>query len=122
MIDCRFLPRPNPAVLAAAAFLLAAADSPSDLVTIKDARSTAAEWTQVNRLAAAGRLSHIYVDAMRDEARRNLSSALAGLTDPNSPAAHELRALTRLPANADAGLIEPHVRRLLAIENELEDR
>jgi hypothetical protein len=122
VIDRHYMSRPKLATLVAAAFLLAAADSPKDLITIKDARSTAAEWSQVNRLAALGRLSHVYVETMRDEARGQLATALASLTDPNGRAASELKALARLPADADAGLVDLHVRRLLAVEHDLENR
>ncbi len=122
MIDRRRLLRPNLAILAAAAFLLSAADSPKDLATVKNARSIAAEWAQINRIATSGRLSHTYVEAMRDEARSQLAAALGALTDPNGPAAVELGALARLPADADSALLDGHVRRLLAIEHGLEDR
>jgi hypothetical protein len=116
-------PVPSPLrlfALAVSALLLGGADSPRDLTTIKDARSTAAEWAAVNRLAAAGRLSGTYVGAMRSEARRQLESARKTLSDPNGPAARELGALTRLPDDADPALLDLHARRLLAIEDGLE--
>ena len=53
------------------AFLLVAAcdPAPSDFSTVEQARSTAAEWAQVNELAAQGKLTSTYAATMRAEAR-----------------------------------------------------
>jgi hypothetical protein len=111
--------------LAAAFLLLGAADAPAsraDLVTIKEARSIAAEWALVNRLAADGRLRRAYVRAMREEAIGQLESALKAMKDKDSAAAAEIGALAHLSPNASAGLLYAHARRLQSMEDALEVR
>jgi hypothetical protein len=110
-------------MLAGAALLLGAAGppaSPKDLATIKEARSLAAEWAVVNRLAAAGGLSDTYVRAMREEAASQLETALGSMTDRRGAAAAEIAALTHLPPDAPAALLLAHARRLQAMEAVLE--
>jgi len=112
-------------LLAAAAFLIAASgpgERSKDLQTVKEARSVAAEWALTNRLAAAGRVTPTYAEAMARQAKRQLASALKTVSDPQGPAAHELARLTRLPANASPDVLARSARRLLAIEAGLEDR
>jgi hypothetical protein len=113
-------------VLTAAALLLlgcaGSGDSRKDLVTIKEARSLAAEWALVNRLAASGRLRPAYVRTMREEAIGQLETALASLADKEGEGAREIGALAHMPPDTSAGLLYAHARRLQALEDRLEAR
>ena len=92
----------------------------ADLQYISEARSCAAEWALVNQEAAQGKLTHIYVDAMRKSLRQQIAIAKGALTVPDSAYAAEMAALLATPPDAAPAQLRSHVDRLKQIEDGLE--
>ncbi|MDB5710231.1 MAG: hypothetical protein JWL96_2301 [Sphingomonas bacterium] len=110
------------AVAAVIAFLVGAAappDTASDLPGIKAARSIVAEWALINRAAAQHRLTPVYAEQMRREARAQLADQRRAMADPRSPASVEIARLLALPPSSDAATLDRGVARLLQIEKQL---
>jgi hypothetical protein len=92
----------------------------ADLQYVKEARSLAAEWALVNEQAKQGNLTATYVDSMHQWLHRNLQSAAASLTTPNSPYGNEMKALLAEAPDASPGRLRMHATRLKQIEKRLE--
>ena len=100
--------------------MLAGCDAASsEYPTVTEARSAAAEWAKVNKLASEQRVTANYTRTMREEARRQLSKAASSFSDPRSPQSDEVRALIALPDAAAPREIGRHVDALKEIENRL---
>jgi hypothetical protein len=103
-----------------ACLLLAACDpAPSQLTTVKEARSAAAEWAKVNELAAQHKVTATYAATMRDEARSQLAKAAAALPSSQSGEAQIIDRLLALPADAPATALAEHAAKLKQVEDRL---
>ena len=92
----------------------------ADLQYIGQARSSAAEWTMVNKQARLGHLTHPYAESMRRALRSQIESARSALSVPGSPYDREMDALLALPDEASPQQLRGHAERLKQIEDELE--
>jgi hypothetical protein len=103
-----------------ACLLLAACDpAPSELTTIKEARSSAAEWAKVNELAAQHKVTATYAATMRDEARSQLTKAAAALPSSQSEVAQIIERVLALPPDAPATALAEHAAKLKQLEDRL---
>ena len=105
---------------AMASLALTLASCGSELPTIKEARSVAAEWALVNQQATAGNANRVYVEEMRSSTSEQLTSLKDKLSDPDSREANALDALLALPPDASPDTIGKQVDRLDRIEKRLE--
>ena len=106
-----------------AAFLLlsgCSAGPQTDLQYIKQARSIAAEWAEVNGQASRGKLTATYVGSMHKWLRDGAQTAAKSLTQPNSAYGKEMRALLAEPPDAAPDALRSHAHRLKQIESDLE--
>ena len=92
----------------------------SDLPSIKQARSAAAEWALVNEQALHGRLNPIYVDQMRAAAHEELIAALPGLSDPTSRQASIVARLLVEPPESPPARLRAYSDDLKSVETGLE--
>jgi hypothetical protein len=91
-------PRPLIGALSLLQFCLACAPESKELLAVKSARSIVSEWELVNREAAAGRLTRVYVDGMRGEATSQLRSQARASSSMVTPAALEIAKYRAVPA------------------------
>jgi hypothetical protein len=92
----------------------------SDLPTIGEARSLAAEWALVNEQALKDHVTSTYAEMMRARLREALQTQVKTLTKPDSDYGHEIRATVALPADTSPASLRAHVRALKQIEDKLE--
>jgi hypothetical protein len=92
----------------------------TDLPTIGQARSLAAEWALVNEQADKGHLTSAYTRTMRASVRDQLQSSLKSLTEPKSQYGSEIEALLREPGDASPRELRAHAGRLMKAEKLLE--
>jgi hypothetical protein len=104
------------ALLILSALAACASGEDARLAAMKDARSVLAEWSAVEREAAAGRVTGSYADAMRRKARETLAAdrkaigdsalfaRIAPLLDARPPAADSLAAAGKAMEQAEARL------------------
>lgn len=107
----------------AALLILAGCSSQKDkeLEAVKGARSVAAEWAAMERLAADGKLTPVYASVFRDMAKDQLRSARTSLRPPNLPATRTIDGIQAAPAPSAQGL-EAAGRALEQAEGPLEAR
>lgn len=92
----------------------------TDLPSIAEARSLAAEWALVNQLALEGKLTRSFTQTMRANVREELKSAASSLTEPRSAYGAEIEELLKQPDDAPPARIRTSAARLKQIEAELE--
>lgn len=92
----------------------------SDLPSISQARSLAAEWALINELAANGRLTHVYIATMHKQLREQLQTAASSLRQPDSRYGEEIHAVLSQPDDAPPDELRVHVDQLKQIEDALE--
>jgi hypothetical protein len=92
----------------------------ADLPAIGEARSLAAEWALVNDQAAQGKLTDVYVAAMRSSLKQQADSAASAVTAPDSAYAREMRAIAAEPLDAPPDRLRARSDRLKRIEDQLE--
>lgn len=92
----------------------------TDLQYIAEARSLAAEWALVNQQAAEGKLTGVYVAAMRASLEEQADAAAKALTRPDAQYAHEMRALAAEAPDAAPAELRARSDRLKQIEDQLE--
>lgn len=92
----------------------------TDLPSISNARSLAAEWALVNEQAAKGHLTAAFVATMHRSVRQQLQTAAKSLTQPQAPYAREIAALLREPDGAAPADLRMHANQLKQIEDSLE--
>jgi hypothetical protein len=103
------------------ALLAACSKGPqADLQYIAQARSLAAEWALVNDQAAQGKLTDVYVAAMRSSLKQQADSAASAVTAPDSAYAREMRAIAAEPLDAPPDRLRARSDRLKRIEDQLE--
>ncbi|MEO7366014.1 MAG: hypothetical protein ABIW03_06820, partial [Sphingomicrobium sp.] len=78
------------------------------------------EWALVNEQAARGHLTAAYVKTMREEARDEITTAAAGLSQPNSAYARQIRGLAAEPDDASPEQLRARAEALKQIEDNLE--
>jgi hypothetical protein len=98
---------------------LACAPESKELLAVKSARSIVSEWELVNREAAAGRLTRVYVDGMRGEATSQLRSQARASSSMVTPAALEIAQVSRLAGDTSPEMLHHALLRLRTIENQL---
>ena len=89
-----------------------------ELIALKSAHSIVAEWAEVARLRADGRVTGTYAGEMADDARTQLASARRALRDPNDPAARLIDGLSPTP---DGPRLAAAANGLGALEQSRED-
>ena len=92
----------------------------ADLPSVGEARSLGAEWALVNEEASQGKLTTIYVQAMRKSLREQLETCARSLTQPKSAYGNEIAALLREPDAAAPQQLRAHADKLKQIEDSLE--
>jgi hypothetical protein len=93
---------------------------PADMASIKEARSTAAEWALVNEQASKGRLTATYVQSMRQAVRDELSAVRSSFSVPDAPYARAVDTLLTHPGDVDPATLRATVEQLKGIEDGLE--
>ncbi len=92
----------------------------SDLQYIKQARSIAAEWAEVNQQASHGNLTATYVGSMHEWLRDGAQTSVTSLTEPDSSYGKEMKALLAEPDDAAPAALRAHADSLKQIEDKLE--
>jgi hypothetical protein len=93
--------------------------SEADLPSVGEARSLGAEWALVNEQASEGKLTTIYIQAMRKSLREQLETCARSL-QPKSAYGDEIAALLREPDAAAPQQLRAHADKLKQIEDSLE--
>lgn len=92
----------------------------TDLPSIAEARSLAAEWALVNQLALEGKLTSRFTQTMRANVRQELKSVASSLTEPRSSYGMEIDGLLKQADDAPPARLRSSSRKLKQIEDELE--
>lgn len=92
----------------------------SDLPSIAQARSVAAEWALVNALDAEHRLTPAYVRSMHLAFDQTLAGAIAQLSRPDSPYGIQMKNLRAERPDTAPDRLRLYSSRLKRIEDQLE--
>jgi hypothetical protein len=92
----------------------------ADLQYIQQARSVAAEWALVNQQSRDGKLTATYVSSMHHWLKKQLGSAQAGLSQPQSDYDQVISALASQPDDAAPETLRARSLKLKQIEDALE--